>query len=110
MCIVEVALTTGHIALLLGKPQNSRQVGSAMKNCGPIIELLNLEAGPREQIDVGNLPWWRVVLSAGKISPRENSSSEYLQAEKLKREGVAVLKGHLVDTDEFGWFPDEVDL
>lgn len=110
MYSVEFALTTGHIALLLGKPQNSRQVGSAMKNCRVIIELLNLEAGPEEQIDVGTLPWWRVVLSAGKISPRENSSSEYLQAEKLKQEGVAVLKGHLVDIDEYGWFPDEVDL
>ncbi|XYA00271.1 Alkyltransferase-like protein 1 [Meyerozyma guilliermondii] len=100
----------GHIALLLGKPQNSRQVGSAMKNCRVIIELLNSEAGPEEQIDVGTLPWWRVVSSAGKISPRENSSSEYLQAEKLKQEGVAVSKGHSVDIDEYGWFPDEVDL
>lgn len=106
----EFALTTGHIATLLGKPQNSRQVGSAMKSCGHVIELLNLEAGPEEQIDMKNLPWWRVVLSAGKISPRENSSSEYLQAEKLKQEGVAVLKGHMVDIDEFGWFPDEVDF
>lgn len=99
----------GHIAYLLGKPQNARQVGSSMKHLDVIIQALNAELPEEEQIDRQRLPWWRVVLSAGKISPRGNSSSEFRQAEILRSEKVEVLDALFIDLEEFGWFPDDVD-
>lgn len=81
-----------------------------MKNLEGMVKILNDESGPEDQLEVTSMPWWRVVLSAGKISHREKSSSEYIQADRLRLEGVEVLKGHLVDLDELGWFPEEVDF
>ncbi|KAK6453938.1 uncharacterized protein RJT20DRAFT_131402 [Scheffersomyces xylosifermentans] len=107
----------GHIAYLLGKPQNSRQVGSSLKHCNAIIESLRTELQETQAddlstfpyLDYKTLPWWRVISSAGKISPRENSNGEYIQSIKLREEGVPVSDGHMVDLDEFGWFPDDID-
>ncbi|KAK6461270.1 6-O-methylguanine DNA methyltransferase [Scheffersomyces coipomensis] len=86
----------GHIAYLLNKPQNSRQVGSSLKH----YQYYNLDT----------LPWWRVINSVGKISPRGNSNGEYVQAERLRDEGVIVSSGHKIDLEDFGWFPDELDF
>lgn len=61
-------------------------------------------------INLENIPWWRVILSAGKISPRGNSDSESRQARILRDEGVEVLNTYRIDLDEYGWFPDEVDF
>lgn len=96
--------------MLLCKPQNSRQVGSAMKNCHLLIEQLNKDAHPDDIIHEESIPWWRVILSAGKISPRENANSEFKQAKLLKQEGVTVLDAHFVDLNQYGWFPDDVDF
>lgn len=57
-----------------------------------------------------NLPWWRVLLSVGKISPRGNSRGEYKQAQHLRDEGVLVLESHKVDLNVYGWFPDTVEI
>ncbi|KAK6198543.1 uncharacterized protein RJT21DRAFT_48934 [Scheffersomyces amazonensis] len=103
----------GHIAYLLGKPQNSRQVGSSLKHCHLILKSLRDELTPNEREDYFNLdtlPWYRVISSVGKISPRSNSSGQFLQADRLRSEGVIVSAGHKIDLDEFGWFPDEIDL
>ncbi|RCK65971.1 Alkyltransferase-like protein 1 [Candida viswanathii] len=100
----------GHIAYLLDKPQNSRQVGSAMKHGTYIILKLNenVTTESPDYIDVESLPWWRVILSSGKISPRE-ANGQYEQADRLRGEAVAVLDGLMVDLDEYGWFPDEIE-
>lgn len=98
---------------MLNKPQNSRQVGSALKHLSIVLQSLRQDLPEEERQDyftVDTLPWWRVLLSAGKISPRGNSNAEYIQAIRLQEEGVAVLSGHKVDLDEYGWFPDEVDF
>ncbi|EAZ63607.2 hypothetical protein PICST_52184 [Scheffersomyces stipitis CBS 6054] len=103
----------GHIAYLLNKPQNSRQVGSALKHLSIVLQSLRQDLPEEERQDyftVDTLPWWRVLSSAGKISPRGNSNAEYIQAIRLQEEGVAVSSGHKVDLDEYGWFPDEVDF
>jgi methylated-DNA-protein-cysteine methyltransferase-like protein len=99
----------GHIAYLINRPKNSRMVGSALKHCGLIINSLRAEH-PQGQIPFTyeSLPWWRVISSAGKISPRE-SNGEFDQAQRLKEEGVAVLAGYKVDLEEFGWFPDVIE-
>lgn len=98
----------GHIAYMIGCPQNSRRVGSSLKHCRAIITQL-LNDTPELLYNYETLPWFRVVSSTGKISPRDNSSSEVLQARLLEAEGVVVLNSHLIDLDQFGWFPDEVE-
>lgn len=100
----------GHIAYLLDKPQNSRQVGSSLKHQSYIIPILNNDITPDhpDYIDPDTLPWWRVILGSGKIPPRE-ANGQYEQAERLRAENLRVLDGHLIDLEEFGWFPDEID-
>ncbi|AOW31655.1 hypothetical protein MG5_06306 [Candida albicans P57072] len=100
----------GHIAYLLNKPQNSRQVGSSLKHCSFIISQLNenLDPSNSDWLNVNELPWWRVVSSSGKISPRE-ANGQYIQRDKLLQENVAVSEGHMVDMDEYGWFPEDIN-
>ncbi|CAK7894845.1 hypothetical protein CAAN1_10S03884 [[Candida] anglica] len=100
----------GHIAHLVNKPQNSRQVGTSMKLISSIVPALNSELPENEWIDSSTLPWWRVVSSAGKISPRGDSNSEVRQSNLLKQEGVDVSNALFIDLDTFGWFPEEVDI
>lgn len=107
------ATSYGHIAYLVGKPKNSRQVGSAMKNYHLILPVLlssgNAENNDSEFQSIMDIPWWRVVGSSGKISPRSDTNGEVLQQIRLREEGVLRLST-IVDLDEFGWFPDEVDI
>lgn len=105
-------MTLGHIAYLLDKPGNARQVGSSLKHCTAVIQDLNRGFDPNEEeyLNIDSLPWWRVLLSSGKISPRENSQGQYLQADRLREEDVSVSPAHLVDLEEYGWFPEDVNL
>ena len=105
-------INLGHIAYLLNKPQNSRQVGSSLKHSDMIINTLNAELDTESEmyIDRSTLPWWRELLSSGKISPRESSKGQYIQADKLREEDVHVLDALIVDLDEYGWFPEEVEF
>lgn len=77
-----------------------------------IINTLNAELDTESEmyIDRTALPWWRVLLSSGKISPRESSKGQYIQADKLREEDVHVLDALIVDLDEYGWFPEEVEF
>lgn len=92
----------GHIAYLIGRPNNARQVGSSLKHSEYIVSQLN-----QENAGISSLPWWRVILSAGTISKRE--SGEYEQARRLRDENV-VVDGMKIDVNEFGWFPEEVGI
>ncbi|MDC6270749.1 MGMT family protein [Acetobacter pasteurianus] len=105
-------MSQGHLAYLLDKPANSRQVGSSLKHCAMIFQDLNQGYEPQDEeyLDLESLPWWRVVLSSGKISPRENSNGQYRQADLLRGEGIAVSDAHLIDLKEYGWFPEDVEL
>ncbi|CAR65920.1 DEHA2G06204p [Debaryomyces hansenii CBS767] len=100
----------GHIAYLLNRPQNSRLVGSSLKHLKFIAESLNREANPEDIIEPESVPWWRVISSAGKISPRGNSDNESRQARFLREEGVEVSNAYRIDLEKYGWFPDEVDF
>lgn len=77
-----------------------------------IIQDLNRGFDPSEDeyLNIDSLPWWRVLLSSGKISPRENSQGQYLQADRLREEQIPVSQAHLVDLEEYGWFPEDVNL
>ena len=82
--------TYGQIALLCGKPKNSRQVGYGLKK--------NL-AGE-------GVPAHRVVNSKGELSGASHFEAYGLQKMLLQEEGVEVMwseKSWYVDLKKYGW-------
>ena len=82
--------TYGQIALLCGKPENSRQVGYALK----------------KGLAGENVPAHRVVNAAGILSGAAHFASMDLQFLLLREEGVEVLwtpKGWKTDLKRYGW-------
>eukprot|EP00928_Gymnodinium_smaydae_P023130 TRINITY_DN19209_c0_g1_i1.p1 TRINITY_DN19209_c0_g1~~TRINITY_DN19209_c0_g1_i1.p1 ORF type:complete len:169 (-),score=7.11 TRINITY_DN19209_c0_g1_i1:15-521(-) len=77
--------TYGDIARALGSPDHSRHVGTA---------LASLPSGNFE--GRGQVPWWRVVNSSGRISFRPNdvteSGSGSHQQNRLAKEGIRFSK------------------
>ncbi|MCI8582641.1 MAG: MGMT family protein [Dorea sp.] len=84
------AATYGQIALLCGKPKNSRQVGYALRTG---------KAGE-------GLPAHRVVNASGILSGAHAFATPDLQKRMLEAEGVEVCrteKGWQVDIKKYGW-------
>lgn len=78
----------GHVASALGSPGAARQVGYAM-------------AGLPADTDV---PWQRVVHSAGTLATKGDAVRAVVQRGMLEREGVAFV-GDRVNMSRFGWAP-----
>lgn len=93
--------TYGHIAYLIGRPQNARMVGASLKHSEYIVLKLN-----EENAQIVDLPWWRVISSSGLIAKRDHG--EFEQKTRLQQEGVPV-SGMKVDLQEHGWFPDDIE-
>ena len=82
--------TYGQIALLCGKPKNSRQVGY----------------GLRENLAGDDVPAYRVVNSKGELSGAVHFEFPTLQKMLLQEEGVEVHwngKNWYVDLKKYGW-------
>jgi methylated-DNA-protein-cysteine methyltransferase-like protein len=79
----------GQIAALLGHPQAARTVGWA------------LNALTREQAT--EVPWQRVINSAGRISLSRADLSADIQRTLLEGEGVEFDETEHVDLRRFGW-------
>lgn len=79
----------GQIAALLGHPQAARTVGWA------------LNALTRQQAT--EVPWQRVINSAGRISISRADLSADLQRALLEEEGVQFDERGYVDWQRFGW-------
>lgn len=82
--------TYGQIALLCGKPENSRQVGYAL----------------RHGLAGGDVPAHRVVSFRGILSGAAYFETYDLQKMLLVEEGVEVVwtsRGWQVDLKRFGW-------
>jgi methylated-DNA-protein-cysteine methyltransferase-like protein len=81
--------TYGRVAELAGLPRRARLVGRAL----------------RELPSDSDVPWYRVLNAAGKISPRGDAlGHEELQAHLLEREGVHPIRG-AVRLEEYLWQP-----
>jgi methylated-DNA-protein-cysteine methyltransferase-like protein len=76
----------GRIALMLGRPGHARLVGYALHALG--------DDGP------GDVPWWRVINAAGRIS---NPYAGQLQRALLEAEGLRFDARGYVDLDEYVW-------
>jgi methylated-DNA-protein-cysteine methyltransferase-like protein len=79
--------TYGVVARLAGRPGAARTVGWA------------LSALPEEN----DVPWWRVINAAGRISLAAHDHSAVLQRALLLREGVRFAPGGAVSLGNYGW-------
>jgi len=65
----------GRVAGWVGQPDGARAVGGVMARSG------------------GGVPWHRVVTAAGRLVPGHEAE----HAERLRAEGVRVVRGHVAD-------------
>ena len=79
--------TYGIVARLAGRPGAARTVGWA------------LSALP----DENDVPWWRVINAAGRISLAAHDHNAVLQRALLLREGVRFAPGGAVSLGSYGW-------
>ena len=79
--------TYGIVARLAGRPGAARTVGWA------------LSALP----DDNDVPWWRVINSAGRISLARHDHASVVQRALLLREGVRFAPGGAVNLGTYGW-------
>jgi methylated-DNA-protein-cysteine methyltransferase-like protein len=85
--------TYGVVARLAGRPGAARTVGWA------------LSALPEET----DVPWWRVINAAGRISLSSLDHSAVLQRALLLREGVRFAAGGAVNLGTYGWPAEAYD-
>jgi len=85
--------TYGLVARLAGRPGAARTVGWA------------LSALP----DDADVPWWRVLNAAGRISLSGADHGSVLQRALLLREGVKFAAGGAVNLAVFGWPAEAYD-
>lgn len=78
----------GQVAAMAGLGRQARFVGRALGK---------LPAGH-------SIPWYRVIRSNGEIAFPEGTETRRLQTEKLRLEGVEVMKGR-IKMREFQWQP-----
>lgn len=79
--------TYGQIALLCGKPRNSRQVGF----------------GLNRKVEGKDVPAYRVVNHKGFLTGRGSFETQQMQQVLLESEGVEVSENNQVDLRRFGW-------
>lgn len=85
--------TYGIVARLAGRPGAARMVGWA------------LSALP----DDNDVPWWRVINAAGRISLAAHDHSSVVQRALLLREGVRFAPGGAVSLSSYGWPSEAYD-
>jgi methylated-DNA-protein-cysteine methyltransferase-like protein len=78
--------TYGRVAQMTPVPRGARGVGWALAGLSPALA--------RE------VPWWRVINAAGRIS---NARNAMLQRELLEAEGVTFDKNGYVDLSRYLW-------
>ena len=84
----------GAIARMLGQPHAARTVGWALHGLPP--------AGGGDERG-GDVPWWRVVNSRGRISTSCLEHGAGLQRTLLEAEGVEFDEHGYIDLERFGW-------
>jgi methylated-DNA-protein-cysteine methyltransferase-like protein len=85
--------TYGVLARLAGRPGAARTVGWA------------LSALPAD----ADVPWWRVVNAAGRISLSAHEHTSVVQRALLLREGIRFAPGGAVNLSVFGWPAEAYD-
>lgn len=79
----------GQVALMVGVPRAAIQVGYILMTSSAKY----------------NLPWWRVVNNAGRISIKNSDYSPDMQCQLLQSEGVYVTKQLTLDIEKYRFRP-----
>jgi len=79
----------GQVALMAGVPRGARQVGWILHQHGDQV------------------PWWRVINNAGRISTKCIEHHASLQKEFLEKEGIKVTKKLNIDIEKYRWRPSQ---
>jgi methylated-DNA-protein-cysteine methyltransferase-like protein len=79
----------GQVALMAGVPRAARQVG----------RILHIYS------ETYNVPWWRVINNAGRISTNCLEHTAQDQKELLEKEGVEVKKLLKIDIEKYRFRP-----
>lgn len=83
----------GQIALYAGLPRAAREVGGILKETQE------------------DLPWWRVLNNAGKISIDGNwNADKPLQSKLLRAEGIEVREDFTLDIKKYRWIMPEEEV
>jgi methylated-DNA-protein-cysteine methyltransferase-like protein len=82
--------TYGVVARLAGRPGAARTVGWALSALD----------------DDSDVPWWRVINAAGRISVSSRHHSDVVQRALLLREGLKFAPGGAINLAVFGWPAD----
>ncbi len=76
----------GQIALMIGAPRAARQVGWMLNSCEGVVDL----------------PWWRVINNAGRISIKGTKYNDAnLQRRLLESEGIPVSDHYELDIEKY---------
>lgn len=85
----------GQVALYVGVPRAARQVGWILR-------------GIEEEIE---LPWWRVINNAGRISIKGNKyNTPELQRKLLESEGIEIKEDFTFNIHRYRWIPNDTTL
>lgn len=82
-----------------GKVATYGQVASIAGKCTPRMVGYTMSGLPKGS----DVPWQRVVNSAGRISPRGNFESIVIQRERLESEGVVFRDDGSIDLSIYTW-------
>jgi len=82
----------GQVALMAGVPRAARQVGWILHHFGDQV------------------PWWRVINNAGRISTKCLEHPANMQKILLEKEGVNVTVSLKIDIEKYRYRPDIADL
>jgi len=84
----------GQVAVYVGVPRAARQIGWTMSKIGNI-----------------DLPWWRVVNNAGKITFKGSLyNNKVLQKKLLEAEGILVADDYTFDIEKYRFSPSSKQL
>jgi len=84
----------GQVALMAGVPRAARQVGWVL----------------HDYSDKYNLPWWRVINSAGRISTNCLDHTAIMQKEMLESENIKVNNNLTLDIEKYRFRPSNQTL
>ena len=90
----------GQVALMAGVPRGARMVGQILRNTED-----DILAG------MDDLPWWRVINNAGRISIKGTKyHTPLMQKEKLAAEGIEVKDDLTFDIEKYRFRPSPDQL
>ncbi len=88
-------MSYGQVALYVGVPRAARQVGWIMRSVETKVDM----------------PWWRVLNNAGRLTIKGNIYNDQpLQKKLLEPEGIVISDDYELDIKKYRFIPTEKQL